>query len=269
MNSTQKVGAYVLSRRRLVVACSAASVLPWVEAQVASASQAINVAGRQRMLLARMTKTYCEVGRGIDPAGSQMLLNESVAQFDLALSQLRVSAPTAEIKDTFSKLSAKWNDYKDVVVGSVIVKERVKLVFDGAEDLLVLANLATLQLEQATGKGSSKLTNVCGRQRMLTQQIAAYGFTRNWAFTAAQAQPQIAKRQQEYAQALVFLQGAKENTADIKRNLSGVGNMWVFFDVALAGAQNERPKALADLATASELILKGYEELTGLYSRLG
>ena len=269
MNSTKKVGAYVLSRRSLVVACITASIVPWVSAQVANASQAVNVAARQRTLLARMTKNYCEVGRGIDPAGSQMLLNESVAQFDLALSQLRVSAPTAEIKDTFSKLSAKWNDFKDVVAGSVIVKERVKLVFDGAEDLMVLADLATLQLEQATGKALSKLTNVCSRQRMLTQQIAAYGFARNWALTAAQVQPQIVKRQQEYAQALVFLQGAKENTADMKRNLSEVANMWVFFDLALADTKNERPKALADMATASELILKAYEELTGLYERLG
>jgi Type IV pili methyl-accepting chemotaxis transducer N-term len=268
MDSNQKTRFAEINRRRVLAAISGASVLPWVGAQVANASQVVNVAGRQRMLLARMTKTYCEVGRGIDPAGSQLLLNESVAQFDLALSQLRVSAPTAEIKDTFSKLSAKWNDYKDLVVGSVIVKERVKLVFEGAEDLLVLANQATLQLEQTTGRAASKLTNVSGRQRMLTQQIAAYGFARNWAFTAAQTQPLIAKRQQEYLQALGFLQAAKENTNDIKRQLSEIGNMWVFFEVALAGTQNERPKALADMAVASELILKGYEELTGLYARL-
>ena len=44
--------------------------------------------------------------------------------------------------------------------------------------------------------------------------------------------------------------------------------MWVFFDVALAGTQNERPKSLEDMATASELILKEYENLTGLYARL-
>lgn len=268
MISTQKAGASVLSRRRLVVAISAAGVLPWVGAEVAIASQVVNVAGRQRMLLARMTKAYCEVGRNIDGVKSQKILNESVAQFDVGLSQLRVSAPSAEIKETYARLSAKWNNYKAVVIGSAIAKERVKPVFDGAEDLLVLANLGTLQLEQAAGKASSKLTNVCGRQRMLTQQTAAYVFARNWAFTAAEAQPQIAKRQQEYVQSLGFLQDAKENTSEIKRQLGYIGNMWVFFDVALAGTQNERPKSLEDMATASELILKEYENLTGLYARL-
>ena len=97
MISTQKAGASVLSRRRLVVAISAAGVLPWVGAEVAIASQVVNVAGRQRMLLARMTKAYCEVGRNIDGVKSQKILNESVAQFDVGLSQLRVSAPSAEI----------------------------------------------------------------------------------------------------------------------------------------------------------------------------
>lgn len=244
------------------------SVLPWAGAQVANASQAVNTAGRQRMLLARITKAYCQVGRGIDPATSQKLLNDSVAQFDLALSRLKVTAAGAEIKETFNRLSAKWNHYKDLVVGNAAAKERVKPVLDGAEDLLVLANFGTLQLVQDSGRAASKLTNVSGRQRMLTQQIAAYGFARNCALPAAQTQPVIAKRQQEYLQAVAFLQSAKENTAEIKRQSNEIGNMWVFFEVALTGTQADRPKALEDLATASELILKGYDDLTGLYARL-
>ena len=268
MTLNQKSGTYLLTRRRVVVGIGAAGVLPWVGAQVAVASQAVNTAGRQRMLLARVTKTYCQVGRGIDTANSQRLLHDSVAQFDQALSRLRVAAPGTEIKETFNRLSTKWNDYKDLVVGSAAVKERVKPVLDGADELLVLANLGTLQLEQESGRATSKLTNVSGRQRMLTQQLAAYGFARNWALPAAQTQPIISKRQLEYTQAVAFLQGAKENTVEIKGQFNEIGNMWIFFETALTGSQTDRPKALDDLAVASELILKGYDDLTGLYARL-
>ncbi len=256
------------NRRKLLVGAMGLGVLPWVGAQVANASQAINVSGRQRMLSARTVKAYCQVGRGIDPVVSQKLLQDSVAQFDQALSQLRVFAPTAEIKDTFNRLSDKWRDYKDLAVGAVPAKERVKQVFDGADELVLLANLGTLQLEQESGRASAKLTNVCGRQRLLTQQIAAYGFARNWAMTPAQVQPLIAKRQQEYLQATALLEGSKDNTPAIKRQLGEVANMWVFFDSALASTQGDRAKPLDDLGTASELILKAYDELTKLYSAL-
>jgi nitrate/nitrite-specific signal transduction histidine kinase len=257
-----------LNRRKLIVGALGLGVLPWVGAQIANASQAINVSGRQRMLSARTVKAYCQLGRGVDPAISQKLLQDSVAQFDQALSQLRVFAPNAQIKETFNRLSDKWRDYKDVVVGAAPAKERVKQVFDGADELVALANQGTLQLEQESGRAIAKLTNVCGRQRLLTQQIAAYGFARNWAMTPVQVQPLIAKRQQEYLQAAAVLESTKDNTPAIKRQLGEAANMWVFFESALTAAQGDRVKTLDDLSVASELILKSYDDLTKLYSAL-
>ena len=257
-----------INRRKLTIGTLGLSVLPWVGAEVTTASQAVNMSGRQRMLSARTAKAYCQLGRGIEPAVSQKLLQDSVVQFDLALPQLRVFAPTAEIKDTLNRLTDKWRDYKDLTVGAAPAKERVKQVLDSADELVMLANLATLQFEQDSGRTSAKLTNICGRQRLLAQQIAAYGFARNWALTAAQAQPLIAKRQQEYLQATALLEGTKENTPAIKRQLVEAANMWAFFDSALTAAQGDRAKPLVNLSAASELILTAYDDLTRLYSAL-
>jgi hypothetical protein len=269
MAESNRFETRLMSRRRLALATLGLGTLPWVGAQVANASsQIINTSGRQRMLSARTAKAYCQLGRGIEPVVSQKLLLDSVAQFDQALSQLRVSAPTAEIKNTFAKLSDKWTNYKDLTIGASPAKERVKQVLEGAEELVGLANLGTLQWEQHAGRATAKLTNVCGRQRMLTQQIATFAFVRNWALPAAQVQPQIGKRQQEYLQAVATMQSAKENTPEIKRQLGEVANMWVFFEATVTSTQSDRPRALDDLATASELILKGYDELTKLYSAL-
>jgi Type IV pili methyl-accepting chemotaxis transducer N-term len=256
------------NRRKWVIGTALSGVLPWVGAQLANATEAVNLSGRQRMLSARTAKAYCQLGRGIDVPTSQKLLRDSVSQFDVALSQLRVFAPTAEIKASFKTLSEKWADYKDLIVGTAPAKERVAQVLSGSDELVALANTATAQLEKQSGRATSRLTNMCGRQRMLTQQIAAYSFARNWALPAAQTQPIITKNQKEYLEALTTLKTAPQTTPDIKRMLDSTGAMWVFFETAFNDVQGVRTRSLDDLSTASELILLAYDDLSLAYSRL-
>jgi hypothetical protein len=256
------------TRRKLMIGVTLSGALPWVGAQLANATEAVNLSGRQRMLSMRSAKAYCQLGRGVEVPTSQKLLRDSVSQFDLALSQLRVFAPTAEIKASFKTLSDKWGDYKDLVVGTAPAKERVVQVLGAAEELVALANVATAQLEKQSGRASSRLTNMCGRQRMLTQHIAAYSFARNWALSATQTQPVISKSQKEYLAAYTALKAAPETTPDIKRMLEGANAMWTFFEAAFSDVQGVRNKSLEDLSTASELILLAYDDLSLAFSRL-
>lgn len=256
------------NRRKWVIGAALSGALPWVGAQLANATEAVNLSGRQRMLSARTAKAYCQLARGVDVPTSQRLLKDSVSQFDVALSQLRVFAPTADIKTSFKTLSEKWADYKDLVVGTAPTKDNVVQVLSGSDELVALANTATAQLEKQSGLATSRLTNMSGRQRMLTQQIAAYSFARNWAIPAAQTQPIISRNQKDYLEAFAALKAAPQNTVDIKRKLDSTTAMWVFFETAFSDVQGVRSKSLDDLSTASELILLAYDDLSLAYSRL-
>jgi hypothetical protein len=257
-----------ISRRSWIIGTTACGLMPFVCAEIASMGHAINAAGRQRMLAMRTVKAYLALGRGIEPERSTKLLQDSLAEYDLALTQLRVYSPTPEIKETYLKLSDRWRDSKDLLVGLAPTKPRAKQALDAAEELVSVADLATRQLEKLSPAIASKMVNVSGRQRLLTQRIAAYYFASDWALPAAQSQLQLGRARQEHDTASRVLEGNEGNNADVKRQLANVKNMWVFFDVATGTALTGNGKAASDLFGASELILKGYDDLTGLYAKL-
>jgi len=84
-------------------------------AETLTINEAINKAGRQRMLSQRMAKAYCEAGLGVEAERSKKILEQSVALFDKQLLELRTFAPTPEIKDAYAKLEQTWTPYRQLL----------------------------------------------------------------------------------------------------------------------------------------------------------
>jgi nitrate/nitrite-specific signal transduction histidine kinase len=91
--------------RRTLLLSAAALALP-TQAQVLDLSDAINKAGRQRMLSQRMGKAWLALVHGIEPAAAQGVLDKSMALFDRQLVELKAYAPNPELRDTYQKLEA-------------------------------------------------------------------------------------------------------------------------------------------------------------------
>ena len=86
------------------VALAGLGALPaW--AQVTDLNDAINKAGRQRMLSQRMGKAWLALVHGVEPTAAQQVLDKSMALFDRQLAELKAFAPSAEIRDTYGKLA--------------------------------------------------------------------------------------------------------------------------------------------------------------------
>ena len=73
----------ILLNRRTIIA--AAAGLPWLgaHAQVSDLGDAINKAGRQRMLSQRMGKAWLALVHGIETSNAQTVLDKSLALFCL------------------------------------------------------------------------------------------------------------------------------------------------------------------------------------------
>lgn len=261
-------------KRYLTVVCLIIySVLALAPAGSASAetltlNSAINKAGRQRMLSQRMAKAYCQIGLGVEVERAKRILDQSVALFDKQLTDLQAFAPTSEIKDTYASLDQAWIAYKKLISSSEPNLEKVKTIARMSEEVLKLAQQGTVQLERLSGTPTAKLINVAGRQRMLSQRIAAISMLRAWGITSPRISQDLDNATAEFAAAQELLTSAPQNTPSIRGELMLAGSQWLFFKEALSESGVSRAEQLRNIASTSERILQTMDEVTGMYERL-
>jgi Type IV pili methyl-accepting chemotaxis transducer N-term len=262
-------------KRRTLFCWSPAAIAGFVVpsavlAQVIDINDAINKAGRQRMLSQRAAKCYLGLGQKVNAESAEKLLSTSMALFDRQLVELKAFSPTPEIKATYGSLEALWSEYKTALVGSAPSKAGADIVLQVAGKVLQTANQGTVQLEAHSGKAVGKLVNVSGRQRMLSQRMAAFYLSASWGVQVAQSTAEMNKAKDEFAKAHDLLKNAPEATPAIKAELQLAESQFAFFDAALRTLQpgNTKPESQSNIFTTSERILQVMDGVTGMYSKL-
>jgi len=241
-------------------------------AQVKDLNDAINKAGRQRMLSQRCASAWLALGQGVRTEQAEKVLAESMAQFDRALVELRAFASASGPRAVYAELDAGWSAYKLTLVGQAPRKAAADALLAAGDKVLALAHQGTEQLEQLSGKQTvGRLVNLAGRQRMLSQRMAASYLAASWGVAHADAQVRVlAQAQQEFQAAHAQLKAATDNNAGIRQGLELVEQQYAFFSAALRGLRPAQADARAqgEVFTASERILQVMDGVTGQYARL-
>ncbi|SEB24425.1 type IV pili methyl-accepting chemotaxis transducer N-terminal domain-containing protein [Variovorax sp. YR216] len=239
-------------------------------AQAIDLNDAINKAGRQRMLSQRVVKAYLAAGQGIVTQRADEILAASMTLFERQLVELKAFAPTPDVRATYSELEMHWSDLKAMLVGQAPVRENATALIELDGKVLALANKGTSQLEQVSGKPLGRLVNIAGRQRMLSQRVAKFYLAMAWKVPLPSGQAELDKARAEFVSALEVLANAPEATTAIKQEIELARNQWVFYSAALAlrGSDAPTPERSANIFASSENILVVMDKVTGMYSRL-
>lgn len=260
-------------KRRVFIASAAIAGLGaglHVNAQVADLNDAINKAGRQRMLSQRASKAYLALVQNVEARNAQQVLDKSIALFERQLGELKAFAPSPAIRGTYDSLDGAWSEFKRELTGTAPSKAEAAKVVKLDATVLALANQGTTQYEAASGKPVGRLVNIAGRQRMLSQRMAKFYLATAMQIDPAGSTAEIGKARTEFLSALEVLRNAPEATAQIRQELVLADAQWIFFNRGLqrlegAGAS---PALMSDVFVTSENLLAIMDRVTGLYSDL-
>jgi hypothetical protein len=256
----------LVSRRVALMALGSAAV-PAAFAQVRDLNDAINKAGRQRMLSQRMVKGWLALGQKLEDIRADKVLGDSMALFERQLAELRAFAPTEAIRTTYDQLDTLWGTLKSALVGASPSLGAAPGLLAMDSKVLALAHQGTQQLEQHAGKPAGHLVNLAGRQRMLSQRMAKFQLAMAWKVPVADAAQQIETARAEFVAALDKLAAAPETTAAIQEQIVMARQQWIFFNTALASSQAPDTRNARNVFVASENILQVMDHITGLYAR--
>lgn len=236
-------------------------------AQILNLNDAINKAGRQRMLSQRMAKAYLQIGMSVDLEQSKKILDTSLSLFDRQLIELKNFSTTADIKTAVMNIDKTWIAYKDLLLGKAPNLVDAKQILRISDVLLEMTDNVTQQLEKHANSKAGKLVNISGRQRMLSQRMAKMYQAIQWEVAAADTANALEAARKEFNSNMRLLEANADNTKAIQNELKFAQQQWAFFDHAIRQAPDSRMRQqyATTVATTSERILQQMDIVTGLY----
>ncbi len=224
--------------------------------------QAINDAGRQRMLTQRILKSYAQLGLGIQRQQSEKELLDAVALFEAQYLRLQQWQHESRVAEQLERVGPLWEAYKSRSLNNTNPLEAQQLL-GISESLLLELQQLVLVLQSLSDMPAAELINVSGRQRMLTQRMATYYLLSSWGIDTPAISGGMAEVRRQFVAALELLEANSYANAEIVERLARIRSDWVWFDVAIQ--QSGRERYNLSVLDASDQLLRQVELLTELY----
>lgn len=231
-----------------------------------SDAEALNMAGLQRMLSQRTASAYLMLGTEVrsERAGEQ--LAQGRAQVESNLLALDDYAPSEAIETALQRSQQSWQTF-NAQLGQPPRQDQVPALLVAADGFLADSEALVLAIQQHSGQSLAQLVNRCGRQRMLSQRIAALYLAISWNAADAQRVAEFEQAVEAFDNGLRELRAAPQNSARINEALDRVEAQWRYARAGFRLAEDARYVPIV-VVTTSESLLWKMDALTRDYQQL-
>lgn len=257
----------LLASAPAVQAVAQTSVVSAKAADSAQIAQDIAGAGRLRTQSQRLAKLYVQAVMGLKAGQARQQIEAGIADVDAEFNRLARYGRKANVQRVYARSEALWQEMRGLLKKSpdAASSERMNLV---ADELMVHTGKLAMLIEGEGETAVGRLLDLSSRLNMLSQRLArlylqAYAGDRKQGVLI-----DIEQARKEFANGLLELDTARENTTGSRDNISLAKNQWIFFDSAIRDlnkADRREDKAAQHVATSSERIAQVLDQTSLQY----
>jgi len=238
-----------------------------VQAQsIGDLNEAINQAGRQRMLGQRIVKDYLLIGQNLQVNAAQEQLKASIDLYQQQHDNLKAFSKNPLVTYALDEIDPVWLKFKAMASATPKKSQAIKLNKLG-EQLLDLNQLLVISMRDEANTEQGKIVNMAGRQRMLSQRLAKAYLMLSWDIADVRCKRALNNAQSEFSNALQRLSSSELNTPEITRALQKVSSHWKMLELSLEGPDGAKKSPTA-VAIGSDKILDEMNAITDMYAAL-
>jgi nitrate/nitrite-specific signal transduction histidine kinase len=236
-----------------------------INAQTMTTGAAINKAGKQRMLTYRMAKNYIAIGAGIKTDEALKEMDEAASIFNENFNDLMIFAKNKEVKDALNVVAGLWAKFRLKAIETPVAENALVVIADAG----ILVNACNNVVEKIMSTSGSKIVmvpNMCGRQRMLSQKMAVFYLAAYWKLPYPNLSKELSETMANFDTGLSYLLSAEINNEETTSILKLQQGEWEFLKKSLnINTENLSP---GSIYSSTNLLLKNFDRLTGMYEKL-